>query len=228
MDTLSPVVDFSAIESCGELSAEHAEAAVASRDAMRKLLARIAQIARPMEGCPKVMLVVGRLARGDVTWVSGAVSAELTDDEGTTLLSIVSDVGDGLCEPVFPSLRLDAPLDEFVRAAKLAPKMMAPLVAEESAGKLSLSVPARAAASADHAFDLDDPFAEHEAPTRPAAQGPGQGAAVPAPPPSSPVAGPLPGGSADPVHTRPTVRRMVAIDPAMFAKRRDPRREDDE
>jgi hypothetical protein len=214
-----PVVDFSAIETCGELNAEHADAAAASRDAMRKLLAHVAQIARPGEGCPKVLIIVARLARGDVTWIQGAVCADLEGDESSTLLSILTELGPGLYEPVFPTLRLDAPMDEFLRAVKLAPKLIAPLKAEESNGKILLSREAPAAKPAGD-FDLDDPFAE------PPAGGAELPPAAAGPLPTEPL---KPGPTASPeVHTRPTVRRMVAVDPSLFGKRVDPRREDDD
>jgi hypothetical protein len=215
-------MDFSVLESCAEIDASHANAAVASRDALRKLLARVAQIARPDEGCPKILLVLGRLARGDVEWLDGTICAELSADEGSTLLSILSDVGFGLFEPMFPPVRLDAPLDEFERAVKLAPKMSAPLQATPTNGKLLFELPLADAPAAS--FDLDDPGAEPASPSPPPARSPAPAAAG-----SAPAAAAAAAAKADPqVHTRPTVRRMVAIDPSLFTKRSDPRREDDD
>jgi hypothetical protein len=128
--------DFSELASCADLSAERAIDAASSPSAMRKLLARATQIAKPDDGCPKILLAVARLAEMD--WIEGDLRVELAGDDETTTLSIMSDHGFGVRERILPAVRLAAPLDEFVRAVQLAPKLVAPLQVQARQGRLVL------------------------------------------------------------------------------------------
>jgi hypothetical protein len=128
--------DFSELASCADLTADRANEAASSAAAMRKLLARATQIAKPDDGCPKILLAVARLA--DMEWIEGDLRVELAGDDETTTLSIMSDHGFGVRERVLPAVRLAAPLDEFVRAVELAPKLVAPLQVQARQGRLVL------------------------------------------------------------------------------------------
>ena len=280
------MLDLSALESCSELTVEHAKQAASSSDEIRKLLKRVAEVARPGEGCPKILMAIARLVGQD--WVEGDLRVELAGNEASTTLIVLADFGVGIRERMFPLIRLAVPLDEFHRALELAPQLVLPLKITDEAGKIVLTplltpeekilappstvdyeldsgslgqeqrttappppgelqvldeaMPEppeppddfaysnqpitdppptpRVEVSGEHrlASMIDDADAFEEAPTKPGIDVPSQ---------ASQVKEPEPG-----VHTKPTVRRMVAIDAPTIAaakagKRRDPRRDDD-
>jgi hypothetical protein len=274
------VTDFATLKSCTELTSEHAKLAASSSVGFRNLLTRVAQIAKPGEGCPKVLMAVARLVGQD--WLDGELRVELSGDDTATTMIVMCDYGVGIRERLVPSVRFAVPIDEFGRALELSPKLVLPLQVSEhegliiltplAKGEAALSVPAPklavddlslgtddratapppagelqvvdeatpsevgaatprvphlpgAAAEAAMLPELDDPFAdelllpgdgEHDGRSE-------SGSVV--------AAKPIVGGRApNPnVHTRPTVRRMVAVDAAAIAalKRRDPRREEE-
>ncbi len=267
------MTDFATLRSCTELTSEHAKLAASSSTGFRDLLTRVAAIAKPGEGCPKVLMAVARLVGQE--WLEGELRVELSGDDTSTTMIVMCDFGVGIRERVVPSVRFAVPIDEFGRALELSPKLVMPLRISEHEGLIILTPLAKGEASAslpapkltvddlslgtddratapppadelqviDEATpsevgaprapalpaegsmlpELDDPFADEVAP-----DGKHAGKME-----SGPVAtanakadgrGPNPN-----VHTRPTVRRMVAVDAAAIAalKRRDPRREEE-
>lgn len=62
-------MNVAALASCRELTTEHVEHAARSAEGLRSLLARVAEIAQPEDGGPKILFVLARLARGDVLWL---------------------------------------------------------------------------------------------------------------------------------------------------------------
>jgi hypothetical protein len=283
-------MDLAGLVSCRDLTAEHADAAVRSLDSLRMLVTRLTEIAEPEDGAPKVLIVFARLARGDVGWLDGDVTVEITGDDARTVIDVFKEEGWGIKERLVSQARFGVPFDEFERAVEISAKRFAPLKVSMSSGKIILSTaadaakpPAPPAVALDEKsvgtapppalgvpqepepFDLpppsepepfgpianegedldagfgafvdtseiDDPVlaaavvspkkkVPEPAPTpKPGETTPKPGAASPAPGPAKP--------KADPVHSRPTVRRMVAIRPeALRTGRKDPRREDDE
>jgi len=134
------VVDFAAVESCIELTSEHAEEAACSAESLRTFLARMEEIARPDEGCPKILMVIARLAGQD--WVDGQLRAELSGDESATSLTLLSELGAGMRERLLPAVTFkDVPLDEFSRALALAPALAHPLRVRETGAKIVLAPP---------------------------------------------------------------------------------------
>ncbi len=239
---------------------EHAKQAASSSTDIRILLKRVAEIARPGEGCPKVLMAIARLVGQD--WVEGELRVELSGDDTSTTLMILCEYGVGIRERMFPATRFAVPLDEFERALELAPQMILPLKITDEAGKLVLT-PLLTPEERIHAqqppdFELDSAsLGEEERTTAPPPPDELQVVDEATPeeavheaktaPPGKPASGehdlarrmdsgPVPsdgaphdGDRSSNVHTRPTVRRMVAVDAAAIAavKRRDPRREDD-
>jgi hypothetical protein len=261
------LIDLATLESVSDLTSEHAKLAASSSGEIRKLLKRVAEIAQPGEGCPKIMMALARLV--GQPWVEGDLRIELSGDESSTTMNIMCDYGVGIRERLLPLTRFGVPIDEFERALELAPKLVLPLRISEDNGKLVLT-----------------PLATPEARVRSIAPPPiavdngslGDGERATAPPPADELqvvdeampddfatdanpdsgrvdiaakgataendehegrmrSGTVPTGNVDEiaydrvsnVHTRPTVRRMVAVDAAAIAalKRRDPRREDE-
>lgn len=258
------MIDLDTLESVSDLTSEHAKLAASSSAEMRKLLKRVAEIAKPGEGCPKVLMAIARLV--GQPWLEGDLRVELSGDDTSTTLNVMCDYGVGIRERLLPLTRFEVPIDEFERALELAPKLVLPLRITDEEGKLiltPLAVPeAQARSIAPAALDVADASL-------------GDGERTTAPPPADELqvvdeAMPeeleaVDGGWSEPpraehegrmesgrvptagneeaaagheeatperrsnVHTRPTVRRMVAVDaPAIAASlRRDPRREEE-
>ncbi|MBX3229367.1 MAG: hypothetical protein KIT84_17895 [Labilithrix sp.] len=193
---------FADLETCAELTLEHAREAAASLVSMRAFLDWASFTARPEEGAPKVLLAIAQLAQA--SWIDGALYVDVTGDDAVTKISIFADYGFGIRERLLPLARLDAPFDEFVRAVRLSPKLIAPFRGETLAGSLILTPPDAELGEEKDLADiaiaesslLDDP--NRTVPPPPAA-------AVTKPPPSVP--------EQSGVHTHPTVRRMVAVRP---------------
>ena len=206
---------FEELESCAELTAEQAAEAASSQLRMRKFLEWASATARPDEGAPKVLQALGAL--GEADWVEGALYIDIAGDDSVTKLSIFADYGFGIRERLLPLARLSVPFDEFVRAVRLAPKLVAPFKAEQLAGSLVLTLPEVEAApdSSEEAIDaiaIAESSLTHEAVTRPP---PSMGKG----PASTPTPAPTPEQSG--VHTHPTVRRMVAVKPEAYRRRDD-------
>lgn len=258
-------MDLDTLESVSEMTSDHAKLAASSSVEIKKLLKRVALIAKPGEGCPKVMMAIARLV--GQPWVEGDLRVELSGDDSSTTMNVMCDYGVGIRERLLPLTTFAVPIDEFERALELAPKLVLPLRISDEGGKLvltPLAVPeSRARSVAAPKLDLDDEsLGDGERKTAPPPpdelqvvdeampdeleivddqgwnEAPVGTAAESADPHAARMeSGPVPTAenvAASPdrrpnVHTRPTVRRMVAIDAAAIAalKRRDPRREEE-
>jgi hypothetical protein len=113
--------------------------AIVSHEAFRALLDRAAAVSAPEEGGPKVLTALARLATRDCTWLDGALHVELAGDDRATRVTVARQPAVGPRMPVFPAFEMNVPYDEFVRAARLFPKLIAPLHAIERGGRLLLS-----------------------------------------------------------------------------------------
>jgi hypothetical protein len=131
------LLDLATLESCTELTSEHAVQAASSSAEIRKLLKRVAEIAKPGQGCPKVLMAVAHLVGKE--WVEGDLRIELAGDETSTTLTIMCDYGVGIRERLLPNTRFAVPLDEFERALELAPRMVLPLRITDEPGKIILT-----------------------------------------------------------------------------------------
>jgi len=122
-------------DSNSEITAAHVEAAVGSRATFRAFLERAAEVSRPEDGGPKILMAIAALAR--CSWLEGDLFLEILGDElGSQLdLLVHGEVG----ERIFPSVTLDVPFDEFVRAVRVAPHLVRPFTVQESdEGRLAL------------------------------------------------------------------------------------------
>jgi hypothetical protein len=190
------------VGTCAELTMEHAEAAARSAAAMRALLSWVEKTARPGEGAPKVLMAVARLV--DAEWLGGTPYVEITGGEEETRLAILVDHGFGMRERVFPAVVMQVPVDEFARAVRLAPHLVAPLVATTRDDVLVLAPPGHT---------LDEP--QEPIPIDSASLN--EGDRITTPPHQLMVGSRI--APRDPTaHTHPTVRRMVAVRPEAFRK----------
>jgi hypothetical protein len=132
------LLDLATFTSCGDLTSEHAKVAASSSTDMRVFLKRVAEVARPDEGGPKILMALARLVGQD--WVEGELRIELSGDDTSTTLIILCEYGVGIRERMFPAVRLTVPFDEFQRALELAPQLVLPLkITDDDAGKLVLA-----------------------------------------------------------------------------------------
>jgi hypothetical protein len=212
------LIDLAELTSCSDLTSEHAKQAASSSDQIRTLLKRVSEIARPGEGCPKVFMAIARLVGQD--WVEGDLRIELTGDDAATTLTVMCDYGPGIRERMLPATRFAVPLDEFARAFELSPKLVLPLRITEEDGKIVLTPLLTPEARID--TEPPPPIALDEA-----SLGDDERATSPPPADELQVVDEAGDGEFE-VHTRPTVRRMIAIDEEAIAsaRRRDPRSED--
>jgi hypothetical protein len=176
---------------------------------MRKFLEWASAKARPEEGAPKVLQAIAKL--GEASWVEGTLYIDLAGDDEVTKISIFADYGFGIRERLLPLARLSAPFDEFVRAVRLAPKLIAPFKAEHLAGSLVLTPANASPEDVLDAIAISESSLQAEALTKPPPSG-AEGA-VTKPPPSIP--------DQSGVHTHPTVRRMVAVNPEAYRRRNE-------
>ncbi len=220
--------EFSTLSSCSQLSSELARQAAQSHGSMRDLLARFAEIAKPGEGAPKIIVALARLC--EQSWYDGRLRVEISGDDERTTIEVLAELGVGIVERLLPLTRLDVAFDEFVRAIDLAPDLMLPLRATDYEHKLVLTpllTPEQIAAAALPAIELDD-------------RSLGDGERKTAPPPADAVSEPPPTPTVDrpffmadlddapPPAARPTP--VVPVDASAIEEARirvDPRREPD-
>lgn len=135
------MTDFGSLSRCAEISDEVVARAVLSHDAMKALLAKAAEIARPMEGAARILVALARMATTACTWLEGDLVVEIVGDDEVSVVEVLAELGGGLRERVFPTFTLHVSIDEFVRAVRLVPRMVLPLKMQERAGRLVFSAP---------------------------------------------------------------------------------------
>ncbi|HEY8076831.1 MAG TPA: hypothetical protein VIF62_22045 [Labilithrix sp.] len=219
--------EITSLSSCSQLSGELARDAAQSHASMRDLLARFAEIAKPGEGAPKIIVALARLC--EQSWYDGRLRVEISGDDARTTIEILAELGVGIVERLLPLTRLEVAFDEFVRAIDLAPELMLPLRATDYENKLVLTpllTPEESAAAALPEIELDD-------------RSLGDGERKTAPPPPDAVSEPPPTPTVDrpffmadmdepPPAARPTP--VVPVDAGAIEQARirvDPRREPD-
>ncbi len=94
---------------------------------MQALLQHLAQIARPAEGAPKILVPIARIASSDCDWLEGGLTVEVTGSGNTTHITVSNHLGGGVRELLFPRLTLEVPKLEFLKAVKLAPVLVFPM-----------------------------------------------------------------------------------------------------
>lgn len=148
-------MNVAALASCRELTTEHVEHAARSAEGLRSLLARVAEIAQPEDGGPKILFVLARLARGDVLWLEGDLTVELAGDEQATTLDLFSEQGWGIKERLAPRAHFAVPLDEFTRAVEISAKRFEPLRTTVKPNKIVLSSAPPAASAPPPAVEVE-------------------------------------------------------------------------
>lgn len=125
---------------------------------MRMLFERFTTIARPGEGCPKILMAVARLVGQE--WVEGPLRIEISGDDASTTMIVMCEYGVGIRERILPIARFAVPFEEFSRALELSPALALPLKITDEEGMIVL-IPLltpedRAVSLAPPAFELDE------------------------------------------------------------------------
>ena len=146
---------YANIKRCLELSDRDLASAVGDRRLAKALLDQLAKVSRPGDGAPKLLLVFARMAMASVDWIDGGLRVEMNGEGEITTVEVLSELGLGMRERVFPSFKMAVPLDEFVRAVERVPHMITPLtIATVSEQRLVLTAVAEGEdAAGDDAVD---------------------------------------------------------------------------
>lgn len=136
IDTVA-VADYTEITSCLDVSERHFEQALAAarsfdepspRQKSFALVRRMAEVARPQAGAPRLLLLLARVAKRD--WLEGELTVRLIGDSELSVLELLVDDG-ATVERVLGPLRIDVPLEEFVHEVEHGRAFLAPLRARE-------------------------------------------------------------------------------------------------
>jgi hypothetical protein len=111
-----------------EITPDLVAEAAASRAGFRAFLDHAARVSQPEDGGPKILMACAALSRSE--WLDGELRVEVEGDELGSRLGLLIDAG--FRERVFPVVELNVPFDEFVRAVRLAPHLIAPLVVRDN------------------------------------------------------------------------------------------------
>lgn len=190
---------------------------------MRAMLTRVADIATPGQGAPKIMMAFAKLATAD--WVEGEVCVELyadKQDPTKTLIAISCDLGGGMRERLLPTTTLNVPVEEFEKELLRNGAVIAPLRGKRIANKIVLQPSDHPATLPPATIDIDEKSLNNSKPpgmpTIPAPQTEQAAKKVDA------AAAATQGKDKAPrptVHNRPTVRQMAALDPETLRRLRE-------
>jgi hypothetical protein len=182
---------YAHIKRCLELSDKDIASAVEDRQLVKALLDQLAKVSKPSDGAPKLLLVFSKLAADAVDWIDGSLRIELAADGDGTAVEVLTELGLGMHERVFPSFRMAVPLEEFARAVERVPHMIAPLTVQQKGPRrftlaavtddmevsASELLPEAVAISDESLYDATvapvttSPIVKIEAPTRPLSSG---------------------------------------------------------
>ena len=125
---------YAHITRCAELTeGDIVGAPLPNRRLSKVLLERLAKVARPGEGAPKILHLLARMAGKEVDWIEGVLRVEiLTEGDGVSI-EVLTDLGAGMQERVFPSLKMGAPFKEFARMAEHKQRTLEPLIVGKKA-----------------------------------------------------------------------------------------------
>jgi hypothetical protein len=126
---------FARLKRCFDLSEEDVAGAIEARESTLELLRRLVEISQPNGGAAKSLLVLARMATTACEWLDGDLRIEVRADGSKSVMEILSELGLGMRERVFPTLVWNAPLEEFSRAIERVPHMVKPLEIRASSDK---------------------------------------------------------------------------------------------
>ena len=132
-------MDYATLQKCTELRDAHIVHAVSSSDAMEALLARFAELAAPGKGAPIILAALARLGTTACDWIDGELRIELSGDNTQTKIAVSTSIGAGVREKLFADTVLRVPLAEFSRGIQRAPRLIQPLLVNETGHRIVLT-----------------------------------------------------------------------------------------
>lgn len=114
---------FEHLAVCGDVTAKDIDAACVSREDFEAFLARFAQIAAPNTGAASILVALSRLATTACEWADGDIAIELLDVDEVTEVRVMTELGAGMRELLFPPVRLRTPLAELSEALDANPAL---------------------------------------------------------------------------------------------------------
>jgi hypothetical protein len=131
---------FDHLVRCFDLGEEDIARAIEDRESTLALLQRLGAISEPNGGAAKCLLVLARMATTACEWLDGGLLIDIRADGAKSRIDLTCDLGGGMRERVFPSLVVNAPLEEFTRAIERVPRMVRPLaIASKGATRIALA-----------------------------------------------------------------------------------------
>jgi hypothetical protein len=124
---------YAHITRCAELTEGDIVGALGDRRLSKVLLERLAKVARAGEGAPKVLHLLARMAGKEVDWIEGVLRVEVLAEGDGVSIEVLTDLGAGMQERLFPSLKMGAPFKEFSRMVEHMPRTLEPLVVVKKA-----------------------------------------------------------------------------------------------
>jgi hypothetical protein len=122
---------FGHLERCGDLAEEDIVRASSSRAECSSLLARMAEVSAPATGAAASLSVFAVLASSACDWLDGDLVVELYEEEDVTVARVMTELGDGMRERVFPPVKFKAPLAEWSAAIDRNPDIVGGLTVQK-------------------------------------------------------------------------------------------------
>ncbi len=119
------MADFAHITRCSDVCNEDVDSAKSSRQLARALVERMTQVAAPDQGASNIVAVLSHIAQAD--WFDGGMRIEIGGDADVCVVDVLSELGVGFSERVWPTMAIRVPIQEFRQAVRQLPSIFLPL-----------------------------------------------------------------------------------------------------
>lgn len=134
-------MDFAHIVNCVDLSDADIRAALLSSEDAQALFAHLGKVSAHGKGAAKTLLLLSQMGTNACLWFEGDLVIDIVGDEDACVIEVMSELGVGMRERIFPSVGFHAKLSEFETAFERFPKLVFPLaVAHRNRTRLTLRV----------------------------------------------------------------------------------------
>ncbi len=134
-------MDFAHIVNCVDLSDSDVRAALLSSEDALALFVHLGKVSAPGTGVAKTLLLLSQMGTNACPWFEGDLVIDIVGDEDACVIEVMSELGIGMRERIFPSVGFRAKLSEFATAFDRFPKLVFPLaVSHRNKTRLTLRV----------------------------------------------------------------------------------------